>query len=134
MTDTSPAHVWAFDDFRPGVELGRLSITLNDARLANWSEIYGAPATVGRAPSGMLVAAMMEAYLKAFQPRPPGNIHASQKLSFGKSTNLGDRLDAEVTCLWKEIRKGRRWVAFGVVLRSGDSDVLSGEIRTIWAK
>ncbi|WP_445503817.1 hypothetical protein [Microvirga sp. G4-2] len=134
MTNTPSAPVWVFDDFRPGLELGRLSIPLNDARLANWAAIYGEPGTAGRVPSGVLVAAMMEAYLTAFQPRPPGNIHASQKLFFGKPACPGDRLDAEVTCLWKDMRKGRRWVAFGVALRNGDTDVLRGEIRTIWAR
>ncbi|CAH1696367.1 Acyl dehydratase [Hyphomicrobiales bacterium] len=134
MMDAPSPAVWEFDDFRPGLELGRLAIPMNDARLAHWVAIYGEPVVDGRVPSGMLVAAMMEAYLTAVKPRPPGNIHASQKLSFGKPVYPGDRLDAEVTCLWKEMRKERRWVAFGVTLRNGNRDVLSGQIRTIWAK
>ncbi len=128
------ASVWVFDDFHPGEQLGRLAIPMDATRLANWSAIYGEPTTTERLPSGMLVAAMMEAYLAAFQPRPPGNIHASQKLAFGKTVRVGDTLDAEVGCLWKEMRKGRCWVAFDVLLRKGDRDVLRGEIRTIWAR
>lgn len=134
MVDMPSRPVWVFDDFRPGSALGHLAIPLDAMRLAHWAAIYGEPAVAGRVPSGMLVAAMMEAYLTAIQPRPPGNIHASQKLTFGAPAAPGDRLDAEVTCLWKEVRRERRWVAFGVTLRSGDRDVLSGEIRTIWAR
>lgn len=131
MSEANP--VWVFDRFRPGEALGRHAIALDDTRLADWQAIYGATAD-GGLPSGILVAAMMEAYLKAFSPRPPGNIHAAQTLAFGAPVQPGDRLEAEVSCLWKEVRKARRWVGFGVVLRKGDREVLAGEIRTIWAK
>jgi acyl dehydratase len=134
MTEASSSAVWTFDDFRPASVLGRLSIVLDAPRIANWAAIYGSPASPERLPSGMLVAAMMEAYLRAIQPRPPGNIHASQKLTFTGTAKAGDELRAEVACVAKELRKERRWVTFGVTLHSGANDVLSGEIRTIWAK
>lgn len=134
MSNENGAPVWVFDDFEPGQILGAIAIPLDAAHLQNWAAIYGAPSEGGNVPSGMLVAAMMEAYLKAIQPRPPGNIHASQKLTFGKPARFGERLEAHVSCLWKERRKERGWVTFGVLLRSGASDVLSGEIRTIWAR
>jgi acyl dehydratase len=63
--------------------------------------------------------------------------HTQQKelaFAFGDPVQLGDHLEAEVSCLWKEMRKTRRWVGFGVVLKRGDREVLAGEIRTIWAK
>lgn len=126
--------VWVFDDFSPGQLLGDLAITLDDTHFDNWTAIYGERAPSERVPAGMLVAAMMEAYLNAIQPRPPGNIHASQKLVFGRSARAGDKLDAQVSCLSKERRKERGWVTFGVVLRVAGQDVLTGEIRTIWAK
>lgn len=134
MTSAPSADVWTFDDFQPGAELGRVSVALDGARIANWSAIYGAVDAPDRVPSGMLVAAMMEAYLKAFQPRPPGNIHAGQTLAFVGSAKPGDQLEAKVTCLDKVLRKERRWVTFGVTLRNGSQDVLSGEIRTVWAR
>lgn len=131
MTDAGP--VWVFDSFRPGETLGRHAIVLDDARLADWRAIYEA-GEEGRVPSGLLVAAMMEAYLKAFSPRPPGNIHAAQTLAFGDPVAPGDRLEAEVSCLAKDMRKSRPWVTFRVVLTKGDREVLAGEIRTIWAR
>lgn len=130
----SDAPLWVFDSFRPGALLGRVDITLDQSRIANWTAIYGLPQASERIPSGMLVAAMMEAYLRAIQPRPPGNVHVGQKLTFGKPVHTGDRLEAEVSCLSKEVRKERCWVTFGVVLRKRDGDVLQGEIRSIWAK
>jgi len=126
--------LWVFDSFEAGQPLGHLSITLDRARLDNWQAIYGPPHRPDRAPSGLLVTAMMEAYLGAIQPRPPGNVHASQKLKFGKPVGVGARLDAEVRCLWKERRKERGWVGFGVTLRCDGQEALNGEISSIWAK
>lgn len=126
--------VWVYDDFNPGQPLGNCAITLDDARLDNWTAIYGERPASENVPAGVLVAAMMEAYLNSIQPRPPGNIHASQKLVFGRSAKAGDKLEAEVSCLSKERRKERGWVTFGVVLSVEGQDVLNGEIRTIWAK
>lgn len=126
--------VWVFDDFSPGQPLGNFAITLDDVHLDNWTAIYGERKSKESVPAGMLVAAMMEAYLNAAQPRPPGNIHASQKLVFGRSAKAGDKLEAQVSCLSKERRKERGWVTFGVVLSVEGQDVLNGEIRTIWAR
>ena len=71
MTTASSSAVWTFDDFRPGSVLGRLSIVLDAQRIANWTGIYGSPATPERLPSGMLVAAMMEAYLRPYSHGRP---------------------------------------------------------------
>jgi acyl dehydratase len=126
--------VWVFDDFSPGQPLGNFAITLDDAHLNNWTAIYGERKSSESVPAGMLVAAMMEAYLNAIQPRPPGNIHASQKLVFGRSAKAGDKVEAQVSCRSKERRRERGWVTFGVVLSVEGQDVLNGEIRTIWAR
>lgn len=134
MRNQTNRPAWVVDDFHAGQQLGRLNIMLDDERLAKWAAVYGAPSDVGRVPSGVLVAAMMEAYLKAFQLHPPGNIHASQKLTFGKPARAGDRLEADVSCLWKERRKERGWIGFGATLRRDGKDILSGETWTIRAK
>lgn len=133
MTQQPDQSLWVFDRFEPGQPLGSLVIALDDERLENWKAIYGPPQSTERVPSGLLVSAMMEAYLLAIQPRPPGNVHAGQLLKFGAPVRAGDRLDAEVSCLWKERRKERGWVGFGVKLRCDGRDVLNGEVRTIWA-
>lgn len=136
MTVHAPSNkdVWVFDDFHPGSEIGRLSIPLSGSRLKNWEAIFGPVHASSTVPSGLLVAIMMEAYLKAFPARPPGNIHASQKLVFYTPAQLGDLLEAIVSCTHKITHKNRHWVTFGVSLRNGPDDILYGEIRTIWAK
>jgi acyl dehydratase len=134
MSGQTDRPVWVFDDFHAGQEFAKLPIALDDERLANWTAIYGTAPQKETAPSGMLMAAMMEAYLKAIQPRPPGNIHAGQTLTFGKPVPVHTQLEAEVTCIWKERRKERNWVGFGVTLRANGNVVLSGEIRSIWSQ
>jgi acyl dehydratase len=133
MSEQPSRPVWVFDDFHAGQQLGNLSIALDAEHFASWTAIYGVPLDAECAPSGLLIAVMMEAYVKAIQPRPPGNIHAGQKLTFGKRVRVGDQLEAQVTCLWKERRKDRNWIGFGVTLRTGGQDALSGEIRSIWS-
>ncbi|MGE3992626.1 MaoC family dehydratase [Pseudorhodoplanes sp.] len=128
------ADIWAFDDFRPGSKFEEVSISLDAERIAGWTAIYGHPQVSDRIPSGMLVAAMMEAYLTAIQPRPPGNIHASQKLSFSNAAKPGDQLGAEVSCVEKTLHKERRWITFGVTLRNRSLIILRGEIHTIWSR
>ncbi|MEC7259258.1 MAG: hypothetical protein VXW58_15725, partial [Pseudomonadota bacterium] len=80
------------------------------------------------------VTAMMQAYIDAIQPRPKGNIHAAQDLSF---TDLrlewGDTISIEVSCVEKETRKGRHWVQFGIRATRNDDLAMTGAIRSIWA-
>ena len=91
MSEQASRHPWLFDEFRPGAELGLVGIDLDAQRARNWSAIYGPLGADEMAPAGMLVAAMMEAYLKVFQPRPPGNIHAGQKLTFAPARSSSVR-------------------------------------------
>ena len=138
MTHTSDGSVWTYDDFRPGETHGSVELKLNDARLALWKEVYGDDSGIdqtGRVPRGLLVAGMMETYLRVVAPRPPGNIHASQKLTLGSgSLKVGDTVTATVTCLDKIRRKDRGWVTIGVVMNSNGQELLRGEIRTVWAR
>ena len=134
MTSAPAGDVWVFDDFHPGARLGDVSIPLDADRMTHWAAIYGKARTTNHVPAGMLVAAMMEAYLTVVRPRPPGNIHANQKLAFGGTAKPGDRLEAEVRCLNKVLRNERRWITLDVRLRNGAQDVLRGEITTIWAR
>ena len=134
MTAIAERAPWTYDDFQPGEPLGETSLTLDEERIGHWSAIYGPPVEEDTVPSGLLMAALMEAYLATVAPRPPGNIHASQRLVFGAPARPGDRLDAAVTCLAKEVRKSRGWVTFGVDLRRAGEAVLFGEVRVVWAR
>jgi len=131
---------WTFDDFEVGADLATVPVALDAGRIASWNRIYaGAGGQIDPSaesvPHGLVVAAMMEGYIAAIQPRPPGNIHAGQTLAFtGARVKPGARLDIAFSCKAKEIRRERRWLTFGVCIRDGDRVVAEGEIASIWAK
>lgn len=124
---------WTFASLRQGQEFGETQVTIDAERIAEWTAIYGKSGGDG-VPPGLLVVEMMRVYLDLVQPRPPGNIHAGQKLRcIEMDVPKGATITASVRCLKKTERKGRNWVHFGVVLRLADRDILQGEIQTIWA-
>ncbi|HUF88214.1 MAG TPA: hypothetical protein VMM59_12590 [Thermohalobaculum sp.] len=134
------ADPWTYDDFEVGAGIGTVEVALDERRLGLWRRIYagpGAEAGAGDAavPQGVVVAAMMEGFIKVIDPRPPGNIHAGQTLDFsGVPVRPGARLSIVFTCMAREIRRERRWVTFGVRVLDGETPVARGEIVSIWAK
>lgn len=125
---------WVFADFVPGRQLGMIPVTVDTSRLSLWQQIYGPMAPGSGVSASVLVAVMMEAYLKLIQPRPPGNIHAGQKLFFtGAQVGVGAELRVSIDCLAKILRKERRWVTFGAAIHEGELLLMRGEISTIWA-
>lgn len=126
--------MWTYERFEPGQVFGVVEIPLDAAKRAHWQEIFG-ECRDETLPRGMLVAAMMEAYIRAIQPRPKGNVHAAQVLDFtGHRPRWDDTISIAVSCLSKEDKKGRFWIDFGIQASSGDKMVLSGTIRSIWAQ
>lgn len=132
MSEQQGDELWTFARFEPGHVFGTIEVVADDRRRADWERVFG---TAGdRLPRGMLVAAMMEAYIRAIQPRPDGNIHAAQELGFSDAqAQWGDTVAVTVTLDGKEERKGRLWVRFGVQASVGGVAVMTGTIRSIWA-
>jgi len=84
---------------------------------------------------GLAVALMMRAYMRLMPIRPPGTVHASQKIRLGVSLVAGDRVTVRLRCVEKERRKERGWVRFETEIRSQlDALVLAGEQWMVWAK
>jgi hypothetical protein len=126
--------LWTFDRFEPGQIFGTIDVIMDSEKRAGWVAIYG-PTNSALLPRGMAVAAMMESYIRAIQPRPSGNVHASQILKFSEfRPQWGTTLSTKVSCAAKEVKKGRFWVDFGILVTADTSEVLSGTIRSIWAK
>lgn len=140
MTDqaTAQSDVWIFDDFAEGATIGSVEVTLDDHRLALWQRIYapvGATLPPNETPYSLLVAAMMECYLKVIPSRPPGNVHAAQTLSFpDQPVAPGTRLRFDFSCLSKALKRDRRWVTLGVRAFDCERPVLDGKIVTVWAR
>lgn len=127
------AALWTYARFEPGYVFGTIKVYTGPDRRASWESIYGGTHNP-ILPEGVLVAAMMEAYIKAIQPRPDGNVHAAQKLSFsGQTAEWGDVLQMTVSCAGKELKNDRRWVDFAVEGRGRGNILLQGQIRSIWA-
>ena len=125
--------LWTFERFEPGQSFGHVAIPLDAERVAGWTAIYGAPQG-DTAPDGMIVAGMMEAYIRAIQPRPKGNVHAAQTLSLsGAVAWLGEPVDYHVSVLSKEAKRGRNWVTFAIRAEAAGTELLRGEIVSIWA-
>ncbi|MWB77519.1 hypothetical protein GLS40_05745 [Pseudooceanicola sp. 216_PA32_1] len=126
---------WVFSAFSEGQVLGSTEVCLDEGRLGLWSEIFDQPARSEHLSVSMLVSAMMEAYLRVAQPRPPGNIHAGQKLRlYGRAPHRGEVLTIATRVVRKEERKGRKWLTFESEIAAGGEKLLSGEILTIWAE
>ncbi|MGG7567075.1 hypothetical protein ACQ5SO_13050 [Rhodovulum sp. DZ06] len=124
--------VWTWADFEPGLALNTVSVTLDRAKLDLWEEVYGPGPSYGL-PRGLLVSAMVEAFIKSGQPRPAGNIHASQELAFeGPAPKLGDVLTVKAACAGKEIRKDRKWVTIRTEGRIDGEIVCRGDFLIIW--
>ncbi len=127
---------WTFADFPVGETMAEVEIALTPEKAALWASISGAetPAAGDPAPRALMVAAMMETYIRALQPRPPGNVHAGQTLSFhGPAPAIGATLTARFACRAKAEKKGRFWITLGVEMFEGTRPALSGEILSIWA-
>ncbi len=131
----SDSMVFTYDGFDAGSELGRVDVPLNETRSSLWADVFG-PADGGGdcLPQGILVSAMMEGSLRAFGPRPAGNIHAMQWLEFvGSTPKLGDIATVRVHVLSKEIKHERKWVTLGADVSVDEGLVMKGKIKIIWA-
>lgn len=125
--------VWVYDDFAPDLALKTVSVTLDQGMLDLWEQIYGPVASEDALPQGMLVSAMVQAFIASGQPRPAGNIHASQELTFtGIAPRLGDVLTVKASCVAKEIKKDRKWVTIRTIGEIDAQTVCHGDFLIIW--
>jgi hypothetical protein len=125
--------LWTFARFAPGQHFAPVTVPLDANRVAGWEAIYGA-ITGTTAPDGLIVAGMMEAYIRAIQPRPKGNVHAGQKITLtGACVALGQTVNYHVAVAEKAEKKGRHWVTFAVRADHGGIEIMHGQIVSIWS-
>ena len=123
--------VWTFEDFEAGAPVGEATVALDHRRLDLWERLHG-PAD--GLPSGLVLAAMMEAYIAAIQPRPEGNVHAGQTLAFSGRRPAPDAgLHFAFACRDKALKRDRRWVWFDFEAADSAGPVAAGTITAIWA-
>ena len=123
-----------FDELAPGVALGPHHYRIDQAAFDRWVRLYPEDASYAPGlPSGLVMVAIMRAYM-ALADSPPGGIHAGQQLKMHRLPRIGDRLDIGLTCRHKEMRKGRRWAYFDLVVHAGDDLVAAGATTSIWSR
>ena len=126
-----------FDDFRPGAVMGEAVQTYDAALSDRWRRIFGGAASdANRAAeaASLAVVMMMRAYLAVVTPRPPGNVHARQRLSFASLPQPGEAVRNVISCTAKEIRRERRYVDLTVNGSGADGrPIYSATLSLIWA-
>lgn len=121
-----------FGDFTEGSMLGRHEETIDADLLTQWRSAFpDAPDTPS--PGGFATAFAMRAYLTILPERPPGNIHARQRLVLHRAIAEGDRVAATLTCVAKELRGGRRRLTLAVAASSEDRPLFDAEMTILWA-
>ena len=127
--------IWDYSRFTEEQDLGSTELCVDASRLRLWCEVFDRPRPADKISASLLINLMMEAYLNVAQPRPPGNIHAGQKLHLsGRAPRAGEVLTITTRVAKKEERKGRKWLTFESRIAAGDEALLKGEILTIWAE
>ena len=127
-----------FEDFEPGALIGERVEVYDVQQAQRWQAIFGSGAADGAngtaEQASMAVVAMMRAYLHVVTPRPPGNVHARQKLTMHGLPQAGEAIRVVVRCAGKEMRRERRYVDLQVqATGEGGRALFDGLISLIWA-
>lgn len=122
-----------FDDFVPGRELGTHVVAYDPAMATHWRAIFGTQQPEGAENAGIAIALMMRSYMNV-TPRPPGNVHARQRLQVTSLPRAGEEVRSVVSCAGKEIKRGRRYVEF-TVRAEGEQGrhLFDGRLTLVWA-
>lgn len=121
-----------FEDFTAGSTLGRHEETIDVGLLAQWRSAFP-DAPDAPSPGGFAMALAMRAYLTILPERPPGNIHARQRLVLHRAMVEGDHVEATLSCVAKELRGERRRLTLAVVAAAGDGPLFDAEMTILWA-
>jgi acyl dehydratase len=127
-----------FADFEPGAMLGEHAAVYDAELVRQWRLVFAAdgdPSWLATEAAGISVALLMRSYLAVVSPRPPGNIHAGQKLRFASLPKPGENVQTRIACIGKEIRRERRYVELDAVAKGEAGRALyAGRLLLVWAK
>lgn len=122
-----------FDDFVVGASLGRFEDRIDASFLAEWRSVFNDDLEVN--PGGAVMALYMRAYMALLPKRPPGNIHARQKVRVFLPLPSNATIATEIVCRAKELKGERRWITLFGTLRTPTGNVLAeAEMTNLWAK
>ena len=122
-----------FEDFAADTVLGCHVETIDAALIGQWNAVF--PSQRGDpSPGGFAMAFAMRAYLTILPERPPGNIHARQRLTLYQAVARGDTIEATLRCMGRERRGDRRKVTLAVAARTGARPWFEAEMNILWAR
>ncbi len=124
-----------FDGFQSGAVMGRACERVDAALLGLWRQLYPSDALEpGELPEGIATVLIMRAYMKVLTPRPPGNIHARQRLELTALPQVDEDVITEVRCTGKRLHKERRYVEVATHSTGvGGRALFTGAMTLIWA-
>ena len=125
-----------FADFEAGAKIGSHTFQIDNAMFELWTSLYpNDAACLPVMPPGMMAMVVMRGYMYAIPKRPPGNIHAEQRIELVRLPNIGDIVTTTYYCERAEERVGRKWV----FLTSDTADdagnmLFAGRMTSIWSE
>jgi hypothetical protein len=123
-----------FEGFEIGQVLGAHSLEIGPQVMEGWEQLFPGSASGDELPPGFVAVVTMRSFTSVVAPRPPGNVHGSQRFELSRLPRVGERLDTRVTCVGKEVRRERRWVDFETQTTGEDgSTCFSGRMSIAWA-
>lgn len=123
-----------FDDFVPGALIGERDEIYDEDQAARWQSLFGADPNPDAEGASMAVISMMRGYLELVTPRPPGNMHARQRMQMRALPQHGETIHVAVRCVSKEMRRERRHLELEVRGTGADARALfDAQLSLIWA-
>lgn len=127
-----------FEDFEVGKPLGHHTLVYDDLLMQRWQHIFGGGndgASTSRSEAASVATIlMMRAYTEVVRPRPPGNIHARQRIEFATLPQPGEQLTFYFDCIAKEIKRERRYLDVSARAENQNGiPILRGVLTLIWA-
>ncbi len=123
-----------FAALQPDAHMGTHNDVYEQAMSDRWRSIFAQDPSSAAEQASMSLVLAMRALLSVVSPRPPGNVHARQKMRSHQLPRLGEQVRSEVNCLRKEIKRERMYVDFAVTGFGEDDRILfEAQMSLIWA-
>ena len=124
-----------FEDFAVGRMMGEFVETITSEQLGEWAALYPwNAATDGTVPASLATILMMRAYVNVVTPRPPGNLHAQQRMRLFGTIAIDEPITSTIECQDKSMAGARRKVELLVLGRGRDDRfVYDGVLTLFWA-
>lgn len=119
---------------QPDAHMGTHNDIYEQTMSDRWRSIFARDSSSAAEQASMSLVLAMRALLSVVAPRPPGNVHARQKMRLHQLPRLGEKVRSEVNCIRKEIKRERMYVDFAVTGFGEDDRILyEAQMSLIWA-